>query len=84
MGSVLLFSQDLVSILYTLVYCSKPSVAYSQYRRVYIFFLVMTVMATCSVADPEPNGSAFILVRWIWIQIRIGNTDPDSDPGGPK
>jgi hypothetical protein len=31
-----------------------------------------------SVADPNPHGSAFILVGW--IRIRIGNTDPD--PGG--
>jgi hypothetical protein len=28
------------------------------------------------------SGSAFILVSWIRIRIRIGNTDPD--PGGPK
>jgi hypothetical protein len=33
-----------------------------------------------SVADPDPDGSTFILVNW--IRIRIGNTDPDS--GGPK
>jgi hypothetical protein len=30
--------------------------------------------------DPDPHGSAFILVGW--IRIRIGNTDPD--PGGPN
>jgi hypothetical protein len=29
-------------------------------------------------------GSAFILVGWIRIRIRTGNTDPDQDPGGPK
>jgi hypothetical protein len=28
------------------------------------------------------SGSAFILVGWIRIRIRIGNTDPDPNPGG--
>ncbi len=32
--------------------------------------------------DPEPHESAFVLVAR--IQIRIGNTDPYPDPGGPK
>ncbi len=31
--------------------------------------------------DPDPHGYAFILVGW--IRIRIGNTDPDPNPGGP-
>ena len=30
---------------------------------------------SCSVAVPDPHGSAFILVSW--IRIRIRNTDPD-------
>jgi hypothetical protein len=40
--------------------------------------------AQASAADPVPDkhGSAFILVGW--IRIRIGNMDPDPDPGGPK
>jgi hypothetical protein len=82
MGTVLLFSQP------------RPC-EYTVYRGIAnlwrtasigesIFFLVMTVMAACSVADPEPHGSAIILVRFIWIRIRIGNTDPVPDPGGPK
>jgi hypothetical protein len=30
--------------------------------------------------DPDPHGSALILVGW----IRIGNVDPDPDPEGLK
>ncbi len=37
-----------------------------------------------SVADPGPQGSTFISVSWIQIRFRIGNMDPDPDPGGPK
>jgi hypothetical protein len=32
--------------------------------------------------DPHPHGFASILVGW--IRIRIGNADPDVDPGGQK
>jgi len=32
-----------------------------------------------SVSDPDPCGS---VLKWLpWIRIRIGNTDPDPDPG---
>jgi hypothetical protein len=37
---------------------------------------------TPGVVDPDLDPGAFILVGWIQIRIRIGNTDPD--PGGPK
>ncbi len=38
----------------------------------------------CSVSDPDPHRSAFILVGWMRILIRFGSTDPDPDPGGQK
>jgi hypothetical protein len=37
-----------------------------------------------NVADLDQHGSTFIVVSWIRIRIRIGNTAPDPDPGGPK
>jgi len=38
--------------------------------------------AMASVSDPDPCGSVLI---WLpWIRIRIGNTDPDPDPGQSK
>ncbi len=38
------------------------------------------------VVDPDSHGSAFILLSCIRIriEIRIGNTDPDLDPGARK
>jgi len=31
----------------------------------------------CSVADPDPHGSAFILVGWIRIRIQQGKINQD-------
>jgi hypothetical protein len=46
----------------------------------YCWQIFYSVTEVFSVADPDPHGSAFILVGW--IPIRIWNTD--LDPGGPK
>ncbi len=35
-----------------------------------------------SVVDPDPHGSALIVVGW--IRIRTPNADPDPGPGGQK
>ncbi len=39
----------------------------------------MQIYDILSFADPDPHGSAFILVSWTRFRIRIGNTDPQSE-----
>jgi hypothetical protein len=47
-------------------------------QQFFVSFYVQ-IYDTLSFADPDSHGSAFILVSWIRIRIRIGNTDPQSE-----
>jgi hypothetical protein len=50
-----------------------------QFQSALVCSIKFTVLIF-SAADPDPLGSAFILVSWIRIQIRIRNADPELDP----
>jgi hypothetical protein len=45
-------------------------------RNSHCYVLIIVILQHCiSVSDPDPHGTALILLSW--VRIRIGNADPD-------
>jgi hypothetical protein len=63
-----------------IVFC--PIVEKSKTNPYWLLGICLLLNLKIDVVDQEPHRKALVLI--VWIRIRIGNAEPDPDPGGAK